>query len=236
MKRPRIKQHSGGGAHVSIKFIIQRRIRVCHATIVGILSLSGCDTAPTRPASPETVHEAVQSINASLSKATLLNEADLLSEEHGYRFETVRKVFRDKQCAAAVANPVLLIARPTKISLRGTFDESGNVRLSESVTKGASTTGNAISENSFEVPLRVSTIADLPNEYLKDMTSLLETKGLPVEISEKLKKELPQNYEKLKARVARLVNDFNPTVCAKLVAQRAPSSQSSAIIFVPPTY
>jgi len=205
--------------------------------MIGALALSGCASISPWAATPETLPEAVQNLNAGLSKVTLMSEADLLSDDQGYRFDAIRKIFRDKQCSSGVANPVLLIARPTKINLRGSFRERGGAKASDPAPGEPGGPAKASPENSFEIPLRVSTIADLPNEYLKDMVALLETKGLPAEILEKLKKEIPGNYEKLTARVDKLVNDFDPAVCARLARQKKPrDTEWSAIIFVPPTF
>jgi hypothetical protein len=205
--------------------------------MIGALALSGCANNPPWPVTTETLPEAVQHLNARLAKVTLINEADLLSDDRGYRFDAIRKMFRDKQCSSGVANPVLLIARPTKINLRGNLGEKAEAKPSGAESGESGGAAKTAPENSFEIPLRISTIADLPNEYLKDMVALLDTKGLPAEIADKLKKETPGNYEKLTARVDRLISEFNPAVCAMLARQKkALETDWSAIIFVPPTF
>ena len=86
----------------------------------------------------------------------------------------------------------------------------------------------------FELPLRFSTLADFPREYLKDMSALIETRGLPEELSTRLRGELPQNYAALTERVEKLMNAFEVRTCPRYV--RRDSDGPHHAIFVPPTY
>lgn len=213
----------------------------CFIVTIGTAALSACGNLSARPPVPEALQETVQSINASLASVPHVNESDLLGDESGHRYRVSASFIRDKQCSSGSANPMILVARPVKINLRGSIEESGTIVFSD--VAPAETAGGAkpSQKYGFEVPLRVSAVADLPNEYLKEMSALLETKGLPPETAEKLKKDLPETYERLVARVDKLVNDFHPSVCPRVVAQRKRERVRSAILalprsFVPPTF
>jgi hypothetical protein len=87
-----------------------------------------------------------------------------------------------------------------------------------------------------EIPLRISTLADLPQEYLREMASLIETKGLPDEVANRLKKEVPQHHARLTTRVQMLMNDFDPSFCPRSLGRRVQTERYKYIIFVPPTF
>jgi hypothetical protein len=120
-----------------------------------------------------------------LKEVGYLSDADLLSEEWSQQFQAARRLVRLRQCETRAPNPLVYISPP----LGG---------------------GNAASG---ELPLRVSTVANVPNEYLKDMTSLSEAPGMPPEMAAKLRRDLPANYEKLSARVRLLIGEYDPRNC-----------------------
>ena len=81
--------------------------------------------------------------------------------------------------------------------------------------------------------MRASPVAQFPNEYLKDMTALVETKGIPAELAQKLRREMAGNYERLSSRVHGLMSHFNPGQCA----WPGPYERRRAeTIFIPPTF
>jgi hypothetical protein len=200
-----------------------------HLAIAGAFAVSGCSNIFARPADLEALQETVQKLDARLAKIPHLSDSDLLSDERGQRYESTRKFIRDKQCSAGVANPVFLISLPIKLSLKGSFEDGGNVRLSGLSPEEGQGTRTSGPQNSFEIPMRISTLAGFPNEYLKEMSSLLETKGLPGETAQRLRKQIPESYDKLTDRVEQLVNGFDARACPRRVYR-------PATIFVPPTF
>lgn len=120
-----------------------------------------------------------------LMEVGYLSDADLLSEEWSQQFQAARRFVRLRQCETRAPNPLVYI----------------------SPALGGGTPAAS------ELPLRVSTVANVPNEYLKDMTSLRDAPGMPPELAEKLRREIPANYEKLSARVRVLIGEFDPRSC-----------------------
>jgi hypothetical protein len=132
--------------------------------------------------------DTVSAVQGRLSDVSYLSDADLLSEEWSQQFQAARRFVRARQCEARAPNPLIHISPP--------------------LGSGAKTAapGN-------ELPLRVSTVANVPNEYLKDMTALAEAPGMPREMAERLRREIPGNYDKLSARVRLLIGEFDPRGC-----------------------
>lgn len=120
-----------------------------------------------------------------------LSDADLLSEEWSQQFQAARQLVRLRQCETRAPNPL--------------------VYISPALGGGAAPGG--------ELPLRVSPVANVPNEYLKDMTALSEAPGMPAGMAEKLRREIPANYDKLSARVRLLIGEYDPRLCARRALQ-----------------
>jgi hypothetical protein len=128
------------------------------------------------------------------------------------------------------------------VRLTGNVGSDGRIEFSTDKAQGGSGKG-------VEVSLRASTLADLPNEYLREMSALLQSKGLPDEVMQRLRKEVPGTYQTLTVRINKLVNEFDPKSCGTsvqaptppkpAVAQAAPPrpvkprQERSAGIFVP---
>jgi len=205
-----------------------------HVVTVAALAFAGCGNISTRPAgTATTLQEALQNLDVGLASIPYLNDSDLLSDERGQRYEAARSLVREKQCVAGTANPLLLTSLPTKVRLTGSFDEGASAKFSGLKPGEKDGTARLLQGNRVEIPLRISTLTAFPNEYLKDVSALLETKGLPEEMAQKLKREVPETYEKLTARVGRLVNAYDPRACSRFVQWRP---ERSANIFIPPTY
>lgn len=205
------------------------------ALVVGALALVGCSHQYSRPADPAALQEAVQNLNAGLARIPHLNLSDLLSEETGQRYGAASRFVRDRQCASGSANPLLMTSLPMRLTLRGNLDEREGVRFSgvrPAETDDTVVTGFA---GNFDIPLRISTLADFPNEYLREMSGLLDGRGLPEETVQKLSKEVPETYQKLGVRVERLMSEFNPAACPR--AHRHTNRErilgSSTMIFAP---
>jgi len=147
--------------------------------------------------------EATRAPPARLNDVGYLSDADLLSEEWSQQFQAARRFVRARQCETRAPNPLVYIAAP--LGAGAPSAESG-------------------------LPLRVSTVANLPNEYLKDMTTLAEAPGMPPQMAERLRREMPANYDKLSARVRYLIGDYNPRNCQR---QTLPSKRWSEIIDLP---
>lgn len=135
--------------------------------------------------------EAARPAPARLSDVGYLSDADLLSEEWSQQFQAARRFVRARQCETRAANPLVYIAAP--------------------LGSGSAPDGG--------LPLRVSTVANLPNEYLKDMTTLAEARGMPPEMADRLRHEMPANYEKLSARVRYLIGEYHPRNCQRHAVQ-----------------
>lgn len=177
------------------------------------LALAGCGGNSTRPAGPATLQEAVRDLDAGLVRIPHVNNSDLVSEEQGRRYEAARGFVRGKQCSAGSANPLILTSIPLNVRLTGNLAGDGKIEFSGAKAEGVGGSARLTSEQGVEVLLRISTLTDLPNEYLREMSALLQAKGLPDEVMQKLKKEVPGTYEALTARVGKLVKDFDPASC-----------------------
>jgi hypothetical protein len=157
-------------------------------------------------AGAQSVEDTMRRMHASLARVPHVSDSDLLSDERSARFAAARRFIQEKQCASGRANPVLLSAVALRMSLYGNVHQDGRVTVAP-IAGGT---------QPIELPLRFSTLADFPREYLKDMSALIETKGLPEELTGRLKAELPQNYAALTARVEKLMNAFElPSSCAR---------------------
>jgi hypothetical protein len=177
------------------------------------------------PAMAQNANEPLQKLDQRLTQAAYLSESDLLSDEAGPRYLAARAFIRTKQCAARNANPMVFVSLPVNMYIKATIGPSG-----------AATASAADRDGPIELPLRVSTVSNFPNEYLKDMTTFLQTKGLPEEVEKKLRGELAGNYDKLYARVQALLNSFDPRNCTAPPASQPPPPMrllQSEIIYVP---
>ncbi len=161
----------------------------------------------------------MRNLDAGLVSVPYVNNSDLVSEERGRRYEAARDFVRAKQCAARSANPLLLTSLPLNVRLTGNLGRDGRIEFSGAKTEGIVGSTRLVSDQGVEMMLRVSTLSELPNEYLKEMSALLQAKGLPDEIVQKLRKEVPATYEALTLRVGKLVNDFDVSSCGRLEAK-----------------
>jgi hypothetical protein len=153
-----------------------------------------------------------------LESAAYLSESDLLSEEWSAQFQAARRFVRARQCAARTPNPLIYIAPPLGAGARGEAAEGRPV--SQRAGSG------------LDLPLRVSTVANFPNEYLRDITALAQTPGVPSALAEKLQLEIQPNYEKLSARVRLLIGEFDPRSCTRETVVR---TRWNSIIDIPVT-
>lgn len=190
-------------------------------TVVCALSafaVAACQTGYARE--PQSVGDAVRRMQSGLTGTSYLNESDLLSDESNRRFASARRFIEEAQCSARSANPMVLIGSPVDVSLKGSVQQSGAIRF-----QGTDPAGN------FSVPLRAASLSNVPNEYLREMAALTETRGVPPEIAQKLKSEVEANYNKLSARINTLIDRFEPRACGF-----APYATRALDTFVPPTY
>jgi len=169
-------------------------------------------------AQPMATEQAVQNLQATLATIPHLNEADFLSDESGARFAAARNFIVERQCASRSANPLLAIAYPTGLSLR-TGQEAG------------APPGTA---GGFELPLRVAVLSDVPNLYLRNMSALVESRGLPAEVGTKLRQEMPEGYRKLVSRTLRMIDDYDLARCAR--ARQDSRHPRPPYVFIVPTY
>jgi len=153
-----------------------------------------------------------------LDSAAYLSESDLLSEEWSAQFQAARRFVRARQCASHTPNPLIYIAPPLGAGARA---ETGE--------------GTPVSQRprgELDLPLRVSTVANFPNEYLRDITTLAQTPGLPPAVAAKLQGEIQPNYDKLSGRVRLLIGEFDPRNCLRESTVRA---RWNTIIDIPVT-
>jgi hypothetical protein len=192
--------------------------------------------ANSNPVLATPIEEALQRVDISLARVQHLNHTDLLSEEGGARYLKARKFVREKQCDSGTANPLVMTSFPITASLKGTFADNGSVSISGVTVNRTERPITAGSGRFIEIPLRIASLADIPQEYLKEMASLAETRGLPDEVANRLRTELPQNHARLTARVQTLMSDFDPAFCPGPTARRFQAERYHYIIFVPPTF
>jgi hypothetical protein len=188
-----------------------------------IISLAAAGlVAGVHPANAQsvTLEQAVARLHATLASIPHLNESDLLSDEAGTRYAAARQYILDRQCLSRNANPLLAIAVPVNLNLRGTLD-SGTP---------------PVMTNSFELSLRVASLSELPNEYLKGSVGLMNSRSLPEEVNARLKKEIPETRKRLEDRVAILLNGFDARNCPARGSREISRERGLLFIFVAPTY
>jgi len=191
---------------------------------IAALAFAGC---AGRPAGPATLQETVRNLDSGLVRIPYVSSSDLASEERGQRYQAATRFVRDKQCSAGTANPLFLTSLPLNVRLSGNLAGDGRIEFSAERAEGAGRSAKPASGQGVEVLLRASTLADLPNEYLREMSALIQSKGLPDEIVQRLKKEVPGTYQTLTARIGKLVSDFDPGTCG-VVARKTTPSQPAA--------
>lgn len=215
-----------------------RNVRI---VVVAALALAGCGGMSKQSGGNDTLQGAVRNIDSGLVRIAYVSSSDLASDDKGQRYQAATRFVREKQCSSGTANPLFLTSLPMNVRLSGNIAADGKVDFSTAKSEGA---GQGV-----EVLLRASTLADLPNEYLREMSALLQSKGLPDEVMNRLKKEVPGTYQTLTVRINKLVNEFDPKSCGvsaqpatapKLAASRGPAprqekprQERSAGIFVP---
>ncbi len=184
----------------------------------------GCKS---RPAGPATLQEAVQTLDSGLARVPYVSSSDLASEEQGRRYEAAARFVRNKQCSAGTANPLFLTSLPLNLRLTGNLAGDGRIEFS-AAKEGTGSSTRLAPEQGVEVLLRASTLADLPNEYLREMSALIEAKGLPDEVVQRLKNEVPGTYQKLTVRINKLVSDFDPNSCGVSAQSKTPPRQAAS--------
>jgi len=190
---------------------------------VAALALAGFGCVSNRSG---TLQDTVRNIDSGLVRIPYVSSSDLASEERGQRYQAATRFVRDKQCSAGTANPLFLTSLPLNVRLSGNLAGDGRIEFSAERAEGPGRSKPA-SGQGVEVLLRASTLADLPNEYLREMSALIQSKGLPDEIVQRLKKEVPGTYQMLTARIGKLVSDFDPNTCG-VVARKTTPSQPAA--------
>ncbi len=195
---------------------------------IAALALAGCGGMSDRNAGPSTLQEAVQNLDSGLLTIPYVSSSDLASEERGRRYEAATRFVRDKQCSAGTANPLFLTSLPLNVRLTGSLAGDGRIEFSATTVEGTGRSTRPTSEQGVEVLLRASTLADLPNEYLREMSALLQAKGLPDEIMQRLKNEVPGTYQTLTARITKLVSDFDAETCGRSARKTTPSQPAAS--------
>jgi len=195
---------------------------------VAALALAGFGCVSNRTAGPGTLQEAVQNLDSGLLRVPYVSSSDLASDERGRRYQAATRFVRDKQCSAGTANPLFLTSLPMNVRLTGNLAGDGRIEFSATTVEGTGRSTRPTSEQGVEVLLRASTLADLPNEYLREMSALLQAKGLPDEIMQRLKKEVPGTYQTLTARINKLVSEFDPGTCGAVARKPAPSQPAAS--------
>jgi len=210
------------------------------ATVVAAITLAACGSASTRPEGPATLEDAVRNLNSVLETIPHVNSSDLASDEQGRRYGEAKGIVRERQCSAKSANPLLLTSLPVDVRLTGHLAGDGKIELSSVSADNRIASTRFAPEKGVEVLLRISTLSDLPNAYLKGMSALLEAKGLPDEVTQKLKKEVPRTHATLSTRVAALMRDFDPSACRGAVRAikrpKGPRPATPLPTIVPPTF
>ena len=170
--------------------------------LVAASVMLGAFSAPAA-AQSVTLDQALEKMRAALASIPHVSHTDLVSDETGPRYRAARDFIREQQCQARSANPLLALALPASLRLRGTLDSTQTPRVAET----------------FELPLRLAALADLPNEYSKHAEG----------------SQQPQNHALLTARVASLMESFELSKCRASGDDRA-STPRNRFIFIAPTF
>jgi len=173
---------------------IGRGLRIAAGVI-----LTACTAAAA--AQGVTLEQALEKVRLALASIPYVRHADLIGDESGARYRAARDFIREQQCLARTANP--LLALPASLGVRGTLVPSQTPPVAET----------------FELPFRIASLADLPNEYLKDADGV----------------DQRQNHQLLDARVKSLVASFDQSKCRRGGDDRA-STPRSRPVFVAPTF
>ena len=185
---------------------------------IAALLVVGCGGTAKRN---DSLQQAVQNVDSGLVRISYVSSSDLASDEKGQRYQAAVRFVRDKQCSSGTANPLFLTSLPMNVRVTGNLASDGRIEFSTEKAQGGSAKG-------VEVSLRASTLADLPNEYLREMSALLQSKGLPDEVMNRLKKEVPGTYQTLTVRINRLVNEFDPNSCGVSAQATTPPKPAQA--------
>lgn len=185
-----------------------------------VLALAGFGCASKRST---TLQQAVQNVDSGLVRIAYVSSSDLASDDKGQRYQAATRFVRDKQCSSGTANPMFLTSLPMNVRLSGNLAADGRIDFSNAKSEGAGGAGQGV-----EVLLRASTLADLPNEYLREMSALLQSKGLPDEVMNRLKKEVPGTHQMLTLRINKLVSEFDPKSCGVSARPAVPPSVATA--------
>jgi hypothetical protein len=187
---------------------------------VAALALAGCGGMSKESSGNDTLQGAVRNVDSGLVRIAYVSSSDLASDDKGQRYQAAVRFVRDKQCSSGTSNPLFLTSLPMNVRLSGNLAADGKVDFSTAKSEGA---GQGV-----EVLLRASTLADLPNEYLREMSALLQSKGLPDEVMNRLKKEVPGTYQTLTVRINKLVNEFDPKSCGVSAQVNTPPQSAQA--------
>lgn len=175
-----------------------------------------CVSASAFARQPDDTRAAIP--HGRLENVAYLSESDLLSDEWSAQFQAARRFVRTRQCASRTPNPLIYIAPPLGAGARA---ETGDGRPVSQGPRGE-----------LDLPLRVSSVANFPNEYLRDITTLAQTPGIPPAVAAKLQSEIQPNYDKLSGRVRLLISEFDPRNCTREATVR---TRWNSIIDIPVT-
>lgn len=195
-------------------------MRSYRVVVIAALVVAGCGGMSKQSGGNDTLQGAVRNIDSGLVRIAYVSSSDLASDDKGQRYQAAIRFVRDKQCSSGTANPLFLTSLPMNVRLSGNLAADGKIDFSTAKSESA---GQGV-----EVLLRASTLADLPNEYLREMSALLQSKGLPDEVMNRLKREIPGTYQTLTVRINKLVNEFDPKTCGVSAQANTPPKPAVA--------
>ncbi len=167
---------------------------------------------------PTDLGEALRRLDATLAGVRHVSPHDLLGDMRSIRYASARAVIRGKQCASGTPNPLVVMSRQSRVSVKGRFEP-----------QGVQVTGHT-----FDIPLYVVAVGDLPAEYLKQVGTLAE--GLSPDEARRLRARLPGQYDMLESRVSGLMASFDPGACGQDPLMRGVYGRASDTVVMPPSY
>ncbi|MBC8021964.1 MAG: hypothetical protein H7Y14_02520 [Burkholderiales bacterium] len=175
-----------------------------------------CGVAAADP--PADLGEALRRLDATLAGVRHVSPYDLLGDMRSTRYVSARAVIRGKQCASGTPNPLVVMSRQSRVSVKGRFEPQGV----------------QITGHTFDIPLYVVPVGDLPAEYLKQVGTLAD--GLSPDEARRLRAQLPGQYDMLESRVSGLIASFDPGACGQDALVRGVYGRASDTVVMPPSY
>jgi hypothetical protein len=158
-----------------------------------IFLVAACGHAHAAQDARRTVEEALAILDARLSSMVHVDPSDLAADPGSAAFRAAYGAVRAKQCSARNPNPLVVVSIPDRVSLHARV-EKGELQVPDS---------------GIDISVRVSSVAGLPAEYLRQTAARAESagRGSP----EAVERQPGQNL--LEGRVSWMIATYDAASC-----------------------